>query len=104
MQYSQRTGIQDTLIKNYLTKNDYLKRIICNILTDMSEVLREFQCKMCFKILGSRAALQRHLKEVHHKVAAGKEVSGDEKERKNIFIFSLTKKNRLVGRRLVGGG
>ncbi|KAF2355095.1 Zinc finger C2H2-type, partial [Trinorchestia longiramus] len=40
---------------------------------DMSEVLREFQCKMCFKILGSRAALQRHLKEVHHKVSGGKE-------------------------------
>nr|XP_027223255.1 homeotic protein spalt-major-like [Penaeus vannamei] len=34
---------------------------------DMAEVLREFQCKLCFKILGSRAALQRHLKEVHHK-------------------------------------
>ncbi|KAG7158140.1 transcription factor Ovo-like 1-like [Homarus americanus] len=35
--------------------------------TDMAEVLREFQCKLCFKVLGSRAALQRHLKEVHHK-------------------------------------
>lgn len=53
------------------------KTISCNtvvLCSDMSEVLREFQCKMCFKILGSRAALQRHLKEVHHKVAGGKEV------------------------------
>lgn len=30
-------------------------------------MLKEFQCKSCFKLLGSRAALQRHLKEVHHK-------------------------------------
>ena len=36
-------------------------------------------------------ALQRHLKVVHHKVAAGKEVSAKEKERK-IFFFILTKK------------
>lgn len=35
--------------------------------SDMAEVLREFQCKECFKLLGSRAALQRHMKEVHHK-------------------------------------
>lgn len=34
---------------------------------DMAEVLREFQCKLCLKLLGSRAALQRHMKEVHHK-------------------------------------
>ena len=33
----------------------------------MAEVLKEFQCKNCMKLLGSRAALQRHLKEVHNK-------------------------------------
>lgn len=38
---------------------------------DMSEVLKEFQCKNCLKILGSRAALQRHLKEVHNKQVEG---------------------------------
>lgn len=32
----------------------------------MADVLRDFQCKLCSKILGSRAALQRHHKEVHH--------------------------------------
>lgn len=37
----------------------------------MSEVLREFQCKLCLKLLGSRAALQRHMKEVHHKDVVG---------------------------------
>lgn len=31
----------------------------------MAEVLRDFQCKLCSKLLGSRAALQRHSKEVH---------------------------------------
>ena len=33
----------------------------------MTEVLREFQCKHCLKLLGSRAALQRHMKEVHQR-------------------------------------
>lgn len=37
----------------------------------MSEVLREFQCKLCSKLLGSRAALQRHMKEVHQKDVVG---------------------------------
>lgn len=39
--------------------------------SDFSEVLKEFQCKNCLKILGSRAALQRHLKEVHQKQMDG---------------------------------
>nr|CAD7598620.1 unnamed protein product [Timema genevievae] len=37
----------------------------------MADVLREFQCKICLKLLGSRAALQRHMKEVHHKDIVG---------------------------------
>lgn len=37
----------------------------------MTEVLREFQCKSCMKLLGSRAALQRHVKEVHQKQVEG---------------------------------
>lgn len=32
-----------------------------------SDALHEFQCGRCRKLLGSRAALQRHLKEVHDK-------------------------------------
>ena len=40
-------------------------------MVDMAEVLREFQCKICLKLLGSRAALQRHMKEVHHKDIVG---------------------------------
>ncbi|EZA61621.1 PR domain zinc finger protein [Ooceraea biroi] len=44
-----------------------LKVHIKRMHSDMSEVLREFQCKSCMKLLGSRAALQRHMKEVHHK-------------------------------------
>ncbi|XP_072760880.1 uncharacterized protein [Anoplolepis gracilipes] len=44
-----------------------LKVHIKRMHSDMSEVLREFQCKLCLKLLGSRAALQRHMKEVHHK-------------------------------------
>ncbi|KAJ8941341.1 hypothetical protein NQ318_004785 [Aromia moschata] len=44
-----------------------LKMHIKRMHSDFSEVLREFQCKSCLKILGSRAALQRHLKEVHQK-------------------------------------
>lgn len=36
-----------------------------NFILDMAEVLRDFQCKLCSKLLGSRAALQRHSKEVH---------------------------------------
>lgn len=38
--------------------------------TDMAEVLRDFQCKLCSKLLGSRAALQRHSKEVHSRNSA----------------------------------
>ncbi|XP_012061041.1 PREDICTED: uncharacterized protein LOC105624292 [Atta cephalotes] len=44
-----------------------LKVHIKRMHSDMAEVLREFQCKLCLKLLGSRAALQRHMKEVHHK-------------------------------------
>ncbi|XP_025162841.1 uncharacterized protein LOC105190093 isoform X2 [Harpegnathos saltator] len=44
-----------------------LKVHIKRMHNDMAEVLREFQCKSCLKLLGSRAALQRHMKEVHHK-------------------------------------
>lgn len=36
----------------------------------MAEVLRDFQCKLCSKLLGSRAALQRHSKEVHSRNSA----------------------------------
>lgn len=48
-----------------------LKVHIKRMHNDMSEVLREFQCKICLKLLGSRAALQRHMKEVHHKDVVG---------------------------------
>lgn len=41
-----------------------------HFLTDMAEVLRDFQCKLCSKLLGSRAALQRHSKEVHSRNSA----------------------------------
>nr|XP_022920311.1 uncharacterized protein LOC111428853 [Onthophagus taurus] len=34
---------------------------------DMADILKDFQCKNCMKILGSKAALQRHVKEVHQK-------------------------------------
>ncbi|XP_022190029.2 uncharacterized protein LOC111048449 [Nilaparvata lugens] len=44
-----------------------LKIHIKRMHSEISEVLKEFQCKRCLKILGSRAALQRHTKEVHHK-------------------------------------
>lgn len=37
------------------------------LLSDLTDVLRDFQCKMCSKLLGSRAALQRHCKEVHNR-------------------------------------
>lgn len=40
------------------------------VLTDMADVLRDFQCKLCSKLLGSRAALQRHSKEVHSRNSA----------------------------------
>lgn len=42
-----------------------LKVHIKRMHSDMAEVLRDFQCKLCSKLLGSRAALQRHSKEVH---------------------------------------
>ncbi|XP_014217302.1 uncharacterized protein LOC106645860 [Copidosoma floridanum] len=48
-----------------------LKVHIKRMHSDMSEVLREFQCKLCLKLLGSRAALQRHMKEVHQKDVVG---------------------------------
>lgn len=41
----------------------HIKRMHSNSL----DVLKEFQCEKCLRILGSRAALQRHLKEVHEK-------------------------------------
>lgn len=44
-----------------------LKVHIKRMHSDMADVLKEFQCKLCLKLLGSRAALQRHMKEVHHK-------------------------------------
>ncbi|XP_063920863.1 uncharacterized protein LOC135135662 [Zophobas morio] len=48
-----------------------LKVHIKRMHSDFAEVLKEFQCKNCLKILGSRAALQRHLKEVHQKQVDG---------------------------------
>ncbi|XP_063238994.1 uncharacterized protein LOC134540265 [Bacillus rossius redtenbacheri] len=48
-----------------------LKVHIKRMHSDMADVLREFQCKRCLKLLGSRAALQRHMKEVHHKDIVG---------------------------------
>nr|CAI5840701.1 unnamed protein product [Callosobruchus analis] len=48
-----------------------LKIHIKRMHSDISEVLKEFQCKSCMKILGSRAALQRHDKEVHQKQTDG---------------------------------
>ncbi|XP_044259010.1 uncharacterized protein LOC123007661 [Tribolium madens] len=48
-----------------------LKVHIKRMHSDFAEVLKEFQCKNCLKILGSRAALQRHLKEVHQKQMDG---------------------------------
>ncbi|XP_018567785.1 uncharacterized protein LOC108908278 [Anoplophora glabripennis] len=48
-----------------------LKVHIKRMHSDFSEVLKEFQCKSCLKILGSRAALQRHSKEVHQKQIDG---------------------------------
>ncbi|KAJ8919680.1 hypothetical protein NQ315_006208 [Exocentrus adspersus] len=48
-----------------------LKVHIKRMHSDLSEVLKEFQCKSCLKILGSRAALQRHSKEVHQKQIDG---------------------------------
>ncbi|KAG5873399.1 hypothetical protein JTB14_017986 [Gonioctena quinquepunctata] len=48
-----------------------LKVHIKRMHSDMSQVLKEFQCKDCLKILGSRAALQRHSKEVHQKQTEG---------------------------------
>lgn len=39
-------------------------------IADMADVLRDFQCKLCSKLLGSRAALQRHSKEVHSRNSA----------------------------------
>ncbi|XP_066259483.1 uncharacterized protein [Euwallacea similis] len=44
----------------------HIKRMHSNL----TDVLKDFQCKNCKKVLGSRAALQRHVKEVHEKQAA----------------------------------
>ena len=52
-------------------RNAVWKSTDCCFFPDMSEVLRDFQCKSCLRILGSRAALQRHLKEVHHRDMTG---------------------------------
>ncbi|XP_034241316.1 uncharacterized protein LOC117645328 [Thrips palmi] len=51
----------------YFCQPQKLKVHIKRMHSDMNEVLREFQCKSCLKLLGSRAALQRHFKEVHHR-------------------------------------
>ncbi|KAB0792661.1 hypothetical protein PPYR_14620 [Photinus pyralis] len=48
-----------------------LKVHIKRMHSDLAEVLKEFQCKSCMKLLGSRAALQRHMKEVHNKQLNG---------------------------------
>ncbi|KAL0270632.1 UNVERIFIED_CONTAM: hypothetical protein PYX00_007979 [Menopon gallinae] len=48
-----------------------LKVHIKRMHSDMAQVLKDFQCKSCLKILGSRAALQRHMKEVHNKDIIG---------------------------------
>ncbi|KNC32711.1 hypothetical protein FF38_02711 [Lucilia cuprina] len=42
-----------------------LKAHIKRMHSDVADVLRDFQCNLCSKLLGSRAALQRHAKEVH---------------------------------------
>lgn len=47
-----------------------LKVHIKRMHSDMADVLRDFQCKLCAKLLGSRAALQRHSKEVHSRNSA----------------------------------
>uniref|UniRef100_A0A1B0CGW1 C2H2-type domain-containing protein n=2 Tax=Lutzomyia longipalpis TaxID=7200 RepID=A0A1B0CGW1_LUTLO len=47
-----------------------LKVHIKRMHSDMADVLRDFQCKLCSKLLGSRAALQRHSKEVHSRNSA----------------------------------
>ncbi|XP_054286559.1 uncharacterized protein LOC129002634 [Macrosteles quadrilineatus] len=48
-----------------------LKVHIKRMHSEMLDVLRDFQCKHCLKILGSRPALQRHFKEVHQKDVVG---------------------------------
>ncbi|CAH0546289.1 unnamed protein product [Brassicogethes aeneus] len=48
-----------------------LKVHIKRMHSDFSVVLKEFQCKICMKILGSPVAVQRHLKEVHQKQLDG---------------------------------
>lgn len=49
---------------------NFQKKIYLLSVLDMADVLRDFQCKLCSKLLGSRAALQRHSKEVHSRNSA----------------------------------
>uniref|UniRef100_A0AAR5PBD6 C2H2-type domain-containing protein n=1 Tax=Dendroctonus ponderosae TaxID=77166 RepID=A0AAR5PBD6_DENPD len=44
-----------------------LKIHIKRMHSDLADALKDFQCSKCLKLLGSRAALQRHIKEVHDK-------------------------------------
>lgn len=46
-----------------------LKIHIKRMHSDAPEALREFQCSSCLKLLGSRVALHRHLREVHKKAS-----------------------------------
>lgn len=45
----------------------HLKTHIKRNHTELSEVLKDLQCQSCSKLLGSKAALHRHLLEVHNK-------------------------------------
>ncbi|KAJ1531869.1 hypothetical protein ONE63_000518 [Megalurothrips usitatus] len=78
----------------YFCQPQKLKVHIKRMHSDMSEVLKEFQCKSCLKILGSRAALQRHFKEVHHRdvvVASSCDRCGKSfQNRSNLKIHMLT--------------
>lgn len=78
----------------YFCQPQKLKVHIKRMHSDMNEVLREFQCKSCLKLLGSRAALQRHFKEVHHRdvvVTSNCEKCGKSfQNRSNLKIHMLT--------------
>ncbi|KAL1129269.1 hypothetical protein AAG570_013798 [Ranatra chinensis] len=71
-----------------------LKVHIKRMHSDISEVLREFQCSECLKVLGSRAALQRHTKEVHKRPSSNlQQCSKCDKtfqNRSNLKIHMLT--------------
>lgn len=47
------------LLQNFISLHSKI------FILDVADVLRDFQCNLCSKLLGSRAALQRHAKEVH---------------------------------------